>query len=85
MQRHIYVPEGVCAVEIIFEIEGGILRHVEFNGGCSGNLQAIARLVQGMRIDEVIAKLKGIDCDEKGTSCTDQLARALEKAARATD
>ena len=78
MQRHVYIPEGVCTTEIAFEIEDGILKHVEFSGGCSGNLQAIVRLVEGMPVDEVIRKLKGIDCEDKGTSCTDQLARALE-------
>jgi uncharacterized protein (TIGR03905 family) len=82
MQRHTYVPEGVCATEILFEIDGGILRHVAFSDGCSGNLQAIARLVEGMPVGAVVQTLKGIDCDGRGTSCADQLAKALEEALR---
>ncbi|MEI6168719.1 MAG: TIGR03905 family TSCPD domain-containing protein [bacterium] len=78
MKKHLYIPEGVCPTEIHFEIENGILKHVQFEGGCSGNLQALAKLVEGMRIEDVRSKLKGIDCDERGTSCADQLARALE-------
>ena len=80
MAKHTYTPEGVCSEEITFEIEDGILRKVRFTGGCSGNLQAISKLVEGLRVEEVLLKLKGIDCDERGTSCSDQLAKALEKA-----
>ena len=78
MKRHTYTPEGVCSEEISFEIEAGTLKNVQFTGGCSGNLQAICKLVEGMPVNEVLRRLKGIDCDEKGTSCPDQLARALE-------
>ncbi len=80
MAKHTYTPEGVCSEEITFEIEGGVLRNVQFTGGCSGNLQAIAMLVEGMPTDDVLRKLKGIDCDDRGTSCSDQLAKAVEKA-----
>ena len=80
MKIHTYIPEDVCAREIIFEIEKGVLKHVSFTGGCSGNLQALGRLVEGMPVDEVIRKLRGIDCEERGTSCSDQLDRALEEA-----
>ena len=80
MPKHTYTPQGVCSEEITFEIDGGVLRNVRFTGGCSGNLQAICKLVEGMRVEEVLPKLRGIDCDERGTSCSDQLARALEKA-----
>ena len=80
MSRHEYSPDGVCATDLAFEIDGGIVTRVTFNGGCSGNLQAIARLVEGMPVDEVRRRLKGIDCDGKGTSCADQLAKALDKA-----
>ena len=80
MAKHTYTPEGVCSEEITFVIEDGILRKVRFTGGCSGNLQAISKLVEGLRVEEVLLKLKGIDCDERGTSCSDQLAKALEKA-----
>lgn len=80
MAKHTYTPEGVCSEEITFEIDGGILRSVQFAGGCSGNLQAISKLVEGMRVEDVLRKLRGIDCDERGTSCPDQLTRALDKA-----
>lgn len=74
-----YVPAGVCSSRIIIETDGGRIRQVSFEGGCDGNLQAICRLVEGRTIAEVAAMLIGIDCDGKGTSCPDQLARALEQ------
>jgi len=80
MKKHSYITEDVCATEIHFEIDKGILRHVQFEGGCSGNLQALCKLVEGMKVEDVLAKIKGIDCDNRGTSCADQLAKALEKA-----
>lgn len=73
-----YYTEGVCSTEINFETEDGRLTHVKFEGGCDGNLKAIGALVNGMRIEDVIAKLKGIACESNLTSCADQLARALE-------
>lgn len=82
MKTHIFLPNGVCAQEIRFEIDQGTLKHVHFTGGCSGNLQALSKLVEGMRVEDVVAKLKGIDCDERGTSCSDQLSKALEEALR---
>jgi uncharacterized protein (TIGR03905 family) len=82
MTIHIHKPEDVCAQEITFEIDKGILKHVNFTGGCSGNLQALCRLVEGMKVEDVIAKLRGIDCDERGTSCADQLSQALERSLR---
>jgi len=84
MAKYTYTPEGVCAQEITFEIEDGILRKVQFEGGCNGNLQAIGKLVEGMRVEDVLSRLRGIDCDERGTSCSDQLAKALENAVKAT-
>ena len=80
MQRHVYIPEGVCATEIAFEIEDSILHNVRFTNGCDGNAKAVSRLVEGMPVDEVLRRLRGIDCEGRGTSCTDQLAKALEKA-----
>lgn len=74
-----YNTFGTCSRRITIDIdEDGRLQDVHFLGGCSGNLQGIAKLVKGMDIDEVIKKLKGIDCNGKGTSCPDQLATALE-------
>lgn len=73
-----YMTRGTCSRQILFDVtEDDILTNVKFIGGCSGNLQAIARLVDGKHIDEVIATLKGIKC-RSNTSCGDQLAQALE-------
>jgi len=73
-----YEPKGVCSVKIILEIENDIIQRAEFIGGCSGNTQGICALIKGMHVDQVIKRLKGIDCKFKGTSCPDQLAKALE-------
>jgi len=72
-----YNTTGICAKEINFDLQDGIVRNVKFNGGCPGNLQAISSLLEGMPADEVVKKLKGITCGAKTTSCTDQLATAL--------
>lgn len=76
----VYKTKGVCSRSIEFEIENDTVKSVKFNGGCNGNTQGIASLVKGMKVDEVIARLKGTDCNGRGTSCPDQLARALEEA-----
>jgi len=73
-----YRPQGVCSTEMILDVENGIVKHLKVIGGCDGNLQGIAKLVEGMPIQEVIQRLKGISCRNKGTSCPDQIARALE-------
>ena len=75
-----YQTRGVCSKQMVFTIEDGILTELEFDGGCAGNLRGISRLVQGMPVDEVIARLSGLSCGEKATSCPDQLARALRRA-----
>lgn len=74
-----YKTHGVCSREIIFEVEGNTITHVNFIGGCSGNTQGVARLVEGMEVDEAIRRLDGIQCGPKPTSCPDQLARALKQ------
>jgi uncharacterized protein (TIGR03905 family) len=74
-----YVPKGVCSKKIDFEIVDGKIAEVIFTGGCSGNSSGVAALVKGMKVEEVIKKLKGINCGNKSTSCPDQLAIALEK------
>ena len=74
-----YKPEGVCSREMIFDIEGDIVKSVKIVGGCAGNTVGISNLVKGMKIKDIIEKLKGIPCGFKGTSCPDQLARALEE------
>lgn len=77
--EYVFTPEGVCSRQMIFEIEGNIVKSVKIIGGCAGNTLGISHLVEGLTIDEVIKKLKGIPCGFKGTSCPDQLAKALEK------
>lgn len=74
-----YTTRGTCSREILFDVQDGVITSVQFVGGCHGNTQGIAKLVTGMKAEDVIGKLKGIDCAGKGTSCPDQLARALEK------
>ncbi len=75
----IYRTSGTCARAIEYEVSDGIVTDVKFVGGCSGNTQGIAKLVVGMKVEDVIAKLKGIKCGFKSTSCPDQLAKALEQ------
>lgn len=78
MARFTYEPQGVCSARIDFEVENGIVKNVCFTRGCNGNTQGISALVEGMPVDEVIKRLKGTNCNGRGTSCPDQLARALE-------
>ncbi|MGO5053001.1 TIGR03905 family TSCPD domain-containing protein [Lachnospiraceae bacterium LCP25S3_G4] len=75
-----YRPSGVCSQLISFDLDGDTVKSVEFVGGCSGNLQGIGRLIEGMHIDDAIARMEGIKCGNKATSCPDQLAKALRKA-----
>lgn len=75
-----YKTRGVCAARILFDVDDGIVRNVRFIGGCSGNTQGVSKLVEGMPVDEVIARLNGIRCGAKPTSCPDQLAQALLSA-----
>lgn len=75
-----FKTSGVCAKNIEFEMEGDIVKKVVFNGGCNGNLKGIASLVEGLKAQDVIEKLKGLTCGTKQTSCPDQLAKALENA-----
>ncbi len=77
---HSYKTQGVCSRNISFDIRDGRVYDVRFDGGCNGNTQGISGLVDGMPVDEVIRRLSGIRCGFKGTSCPDQLAKALEKA-----
>lgn len=69
---------GVCAKEIEFKVEEGCLRNVRFAGGCPGNLEAISILLEGMAVETAVAKLEGITCGLKTTSCADQLTIALK-------
>ena len=75
-----YKTQGTCSQRILFEIEDNKLKNVKFIGGCNGNLKGIASLVEGMDVDNVIARLEGTTCGMKRTSCPDQLAQALKEA-----
>lgn len=74
-----YNPQGVCSRHITVEVEDGIVKEIRFTGGCHGNTQGISALARGMKVNDVIDRCKGIMCGRKGTSCPDQLARALEE------
>jgi len=75
-----YTPRGVCSRKMTLEIEDGILKSLKVEGGCSGNLQGICKLVAGMPVEEVIRRVEGIRCGFKSTSCPDQLSQALKAA-----
>ena len=75
-----YKTNGVCSRTIFFEVEDNKVKNVQFVGGCNGNLKGIAALVEGMDIDDVIARVEGTTCGMKSTSCPDQLAQALKTA-----
>lgn len=75
-----YRTKGTCASKITFSLEDGVIHDVKFTGGCSGNTQGVAALVEGMDAREAVQRMKGIRCGMKPTSCPDQLAKALEAA-----
>lgn len=75
-----YTPKGVCSSKIEIDIENGIINKVRFVGGCNGNTQGISKLVEGMKAEDVISRLEGVNCNGRGTSCPDQLAKALKEA-----
>lgn len=75
-----YYPEGVCSHMFEIDLDGDTIKSVVVSGGCHGNLQAVSKLIEGMKVDEAIAKLEGIRCGFKPTSCPDQIAKALKKA-----
>ena len=74
-----YKPRGVCSRKMTIQVEEDIIQKVQIEGGCSGNLQGISRLVKGMRVEDAIARMDGIHCGWKNTSCPDQLAQALKQ------
>ena len=74
-----YKTSGTCSSAIDFEVEDGIVKEVKFIGGCNGNSQGVAALVKGMKVEDAIARLKGIQCGFRGTSCPDQLSHAIEE------
>ena len=74
-----YTPQGVCSMQMIFEIDNGIIKKLKIIGGCPGNTVGVSRLVEGRKVDEVIEMLKGIPCGKRQTSCPDQVAKALNE------
>ena len=81
----VYTTHGTCSRQIQVQIEDGIIQSVQFVGGCNGNTKGISALVRGMKAEEVVKRLKGADCGGRGTSCPDQLARAIEEAIKTDD
>ena len=75
-----YSPKGVCSSRIDLELENGVIRSVAFTGGCNGNLKGVCALLKGMTTDEAIARIRGITCGPKSTSCPDQISYAIEQA-----
>ena len=75
----VYKTFGTCSKSISFNVEDGIVHDVSFEGGCPGNTKGVARLVEGMKVQDVIDRLEGVPCRDRGTSCPDQLARALKE------
>ena len=81
--RHTYQTTGTCSRAIDIELnDEGVVTAVRFHGGCNGNTQGVAKLVTGMKAEDVIEKLEGIKCGFRGTSCPDQLAKALREMTR---
>jgi uncharacterized protein (TIGR03905 family) len=75
-----FKPQGVCSRQINVDVEDGVVKSVQFIGGCNGNTQGVAKLAVGRKAEEVIALLENTDCNGRGTSCPAQLAKALEQA-----
>ncbi|MBQ9659395.1 MAG: TIGR03905 family TSCPD domain-containing protein [Clostridia bacterium] len=81
--EYTYETENTCSKIIKFKLNGNIVTDVQFlGGGCPGNLQALPRLVEGMTVEEILKRISGIKCGMRGTSCADQLARAIKKACK---
>ena len=76
----VYRPQGVCSQLINVELDGDVIKSVEFVGGCAGNTMGISQIVKGMKVDDAIQRMEGITCGFKPTSCPDQLAKALKLA-----
>lgn len=79
--EYMYETENTCSKKISFELDGNIVRNVKYmGGGCPGNLQAVPKLVEGLTVEEIEKRIGGINCGFRGTSCADQLAKAVRKA-----
>ena len=80
MTNYVYEPEGVCPMQITFDIDGDIIRNIQFMGGCNGNLKAISKILDGWTVDQIEEKLSGNTCGRRPTSCADQLCLAVREA-----
>ncbi|MBQ8928338.1 MAG: TIGR03905 family TSCPD domain-containing protein [Oscillospiraceae bacterium] len=78
--KYEFEPEGVCPMQITFDIDDDVIRNIEFFGGCNGNLKAISKLLDGWTVDQIEEKLRGNTCGRRPTSCADQLAIAVREA-----
>ena len=78
--KYVYYPQGVCSMEIHFDLDGNVVKNIYFIGGCNGNLKAISKLLEGQTVEYIEQKLKGNTCGRRPTSCADQLATAVRKA-----
>ena len=85
MEKIVYSPKGVCSRQIEIELDNNIIVSCKFIGGCSGNTQGIGALIKGMKVDDAIARLEGIRCGFRPSSCPDQLAMALKKHTKYID
>lgn len=75
-----YTPRGVCSRKMVIEVEQGVIQSVNVLGGCNGNLQGLSSLLRGMKVEEAVQRLEGIQCGMRPTSCPDQIAQALKQA-----
>lgn len=80
---YLYKTKGTCSTQIKIDLDGDIIKSVEFTGGCNGNLKGISKIVEGMTVNEVASKLSGVKCGYKSTSCPDQLSIAVQEAYKA--
>ncbi len=78
-----YTPRGTCSTHMTIQVEDGVVQSLQVDSGCGGNLEGISKLVEGMKVDDVISRLDGIRCGRKPTSCPDQLAQALKQSKQA--
>ncbi|MCL2195751.1 MAG: TIGR03905 family TSCPD domain-containing protein [Oscillospiraceae bacterium] len=83
--RHSYRTKDVCATKISFDLDGDVVRNIVFTGGCSGNLQALQKLLEGFTVEQIATKLAGTTCGRRPTSCADQLANAVQAAYEKTE
>lgn len=78
--KYTYTTRGTCSSKIDFDINGNVITNVHFTGGCNGNTKGVASLVDGLTVEQIEERLKGIQCGMRGTSCVDQLSRAVREA-----